>query len=100
MSPSESAIIAGFPRLANEALDVPIVRRGAIASASVGLDEKPMILLDLFAVKGFSGSPVIVEKTGEVIGIVFGPGPIKRSKDFTFATPIAQSDYGLAIGRQ
>lgn len=56
-----------------------------------------MILLDLFGVPGFSGSPVILESTGEVIGIIYGPGPTERSFGFEWATPITQEEYLSAI---
>ena len=56
-----------------------------------------MILLDLLGVPGFSGSPVILENTGEVIGIIYGPGPTERIFGFEWATPITQEDYLSAI---
>lgn len=94
----EAVFIAGFPVLGPAHLDVPIVRQGIISSAEVkNADGVPQLLLDLTGVPGFSGSPVVLERTGEVIGIVFGPGLIKRTSDFEWATQITQSDYDLAI---
>ena len=56
-----------------------------------------MLLLDLFGVPGFSGSPVILQRTGEVVGVIFGPGPTKRVFGFEWATPIKQTDYSRAL---
>jgi hypothetical protein len=94
----EAVLIAGFPVLGPDQLDIPIVRKGIISSAELtDADGVPQLLLDLTGVPGFSGSPVVFESTGEVIGIVFGPGLINRSSNFEWATQITQSDYELAI---
>ena len=39
----------------------------------------------------------MLERTGEAIGIVFGPGHMKRSQDFEFATIITQKDYEMNV---
>ena len=93
----ESVLIAGFPRLGPYDVDVPVARRGIVASAE-GTDDakKPVLLLDLTGVSGFSGSPVVLEKTGEVIGVVYGPGLIERFADFEIATPIDRTDLDAA----
>jgi len=94
----EAVLIAGFPVLGPDQLDIPIVRQGIISSAEVtDVDGVPQLLLDLTGVPGFSGSPVVFERTGKVIGIVFGPGLINRSSNFEWATQITQSDYDLVI---
>lgn len=93
----EGVLIAGFPRLGPYDVDIPVVRRGIVASAE-GTDDakKPMLLLDLTGVSGFSGSPVVLERTGEVIGVVYGPGLIERFADFEIATPIDRTDLDAA----
>jgi hypothetical protein len=93
----ESVLIAGFPRLGPYDVDIPVVRRGIVASAE-GTDDakKPMLLLDLTGVSGFSGSPVVLERTGEVIGVVYGPGLIERFADFEIATPIDRTNLDAA----
>jgi S1-C subfamily serine protease len=94
----EIVLIAGFPVLGPEQFDVPIVRQGIISSVELtGVNGVPLLLLDLTGVPGFSGSPVILKRTGEVIGIVFGPGLIKRSSNFEWATQITQSDYDFLL---
>lgn len=93
----EPVLIAGYPRLGPHQLDVPIVRHGIIASSEIERGEgHSILLLDLGGIPGFSGSPVLLEKTEEVIGVVYGPGPIERSADLEWATPITRQDYEQA----
>jgi len=94
----QSVFIAGFPSLGPHKLDFPVLRKGIVASAEMkDSDGVPLLLLDLSGSPGFSGSPVVLERTGEVIGIVFGPGKIRHSQDFEWATAITQIDYKQAI---
>ena len=95
----ETVLVIGHPILSiiKVDIDIPVVRKGIISSTEITLSSQPMILLDLFGVPGFSGSPVILESTGEVIGIIYGPGPTERSFGFEWATPITQEDYLSAI---
>jgi len=90
--------VAGFPVLEGEPpRGVPILRRGSIASAELSWEGKPMLLLDLTGVPGFSGAPVILESTGEAIGVVFGPGRTERQYDLEWATPLTRDDYREAM---
>lgn len=94
----ETVLVIGHPILSiKDDIDIPVVRKGIISSTEITWSSQPMILLDLFGVPGFSGSPVILESTGEVIGIIYGPGPTERSFGFEWATPITQEDYLSAI---
>jgi S1-C subfamily serine protease len=93
----EAVWVAGFPQLEGEQpRDVPIVRRGVIASAEMTWDEQPMLLLDLTGVPGLSGGPVILERDGSVIGLIFGPGRTSRQYDLEWATPLTAEDYERA----
>lgn len=94
----EDVRIVGFPRLGPYDVDLPIVRAGIVASAE-GTDSagKPLLLLDLAGVPGFSGSPVVLARTGEVIGVVYGPGLIDRGASFEFATPFDALGYAAAM---
>ena len=56
-----------------------------------------MLLLDLTGTPGFSGGPVILQRTGEVVGVVYGPGPTSRQFDFEWATFVTPADYESAI---
>ncbi len=95
----EEVLIIGYPRLTqtNENIDIPVIRKGILASTEINLNAQSMLLLDLPGVPGFSGSPVVLEKTGEVIGVVFGPGPTKREAAFEWATPISKENYHEAL---
>ena len=86
-------LLLGFPALEGEQpREVPIVRRGSIASAELSWSGKPMLLLDLTGVPGFSGAPVVLSATGQVVGVVFGPGRTQREYDLEWATPITRRD--------
>ena len=50
--------------------DIPIIRCGIISSSEISWAGTPMLLIDLIGVPGFSGSPLILQKTSEVIGII------------------------------
>ena len=90
-------LVLGFPALEGEQpREVPIVRRGSVASAELSWSGKPMLLLDLTGVPGFSGAPVVLSATGEVIGVVFGPGRTQREYDLEWATPITRRDLKRA----
>jgi len=92
-----TVLVAGFPVLErDQPPDVPILRRGIVASSELQWDGRPMLLLDLTGVPGFSGSPVILEDTGEVIGVVFGPGRTRRQYDLEWATPVTRADFERA----
>lgn len=89
----EEVIILGFPALEGEQpREVPIVRRGNVASAELSWGGKTMLLLDLTGIPGFSGAPVALRETGEVIGLVFGPGRTRREYDLEWATPMTRKD--------
>jgi hypothetical protein len=47
-------------------------------------------------VPGFSGAPVVLAATGEVIGLVFGPGRTEREYDLEWATPLLRRDLKAA----
>ncbi len=86
-------LVLGFPALEGEQpREVPIVRGGIVASAELSWGGKPMLLLDLTGIPGFSGAPVALRETGEVIGVVFGPGRTRREYDLEWATPITRKD--------
>ncbi len=93
----ERVVIIGHPTVASTPIDYTIVRTGSVASTEMTIGYEPMVLLDLIGVPGFSGSPVILERTGQVIGVVYGPGPTHRAFGFEWATPITSKDYLTAI---
>lgn len=83
--------ILGYPALEGAPpRDIPIVREGVVASAELQWRGKAMLLLDLTGVPGFSGGPVILTDTEEVIGVVYGPGRTERVYDLEWATPLTE----------
>jgi S1-C subfamily serine protease len=93
--------VLGYPALEGAPpRDIPVVRRGIVASAELDWRGAPMLLLDLTGMPGFSGGPVILEESGEVIGVVYGPGRTERVFDVEWATPLSVGDYDTALGRK
>ena len=83
-------------------LKSPFVRFGYISSTE--LDQQPedpleprgkLIGLDLRSASGFSGSPVVLKRTGEVVGLIKGQTTQFRA-GFSFATPIHAADVEAA----
>jgi hypothetical protein len=97
----EAVLIYGFPALEGEQpREVPIVKQGIVSSAELVWEGRPMLLLDLTGVPGFSGAPVILGRSGEVIGIVFGPGRTERQYDLEWATPVSDEDLKRALAAE
>jgi hypothetical protein len=93
-----SIVVLGYPILeGTPPRDVPVVRRGGVASAEMDWRGRPMLLLDLTGVPGFSGAPVILESSGEAIGVVYGPGRTERVYDLEWATPLIERDLAQAF---
>jgi hypothetical protein len=90
--------IIGYPRLGGSDIDIPVVRKGHISSTEVTVATQPgpMIFLDMVNVPGFSGSPLILDRGGQVVGVVHGyVQPIAAG--FGWATPITKADYEAAM---
>ena len=95
-------LIAGFPSLEGGLTTrTPVYRRGIVASGEFGVPSGgtrvPMYLLDLTGIPGFSGSPVVLAESGEVIAIVHGPRRTERKFDLEWATPLWEGSYRAAI---
>lgn len=94
----ETVLVYGFPALEGEQpREVPILKEGIVSSAELVWEGRPMLLLDLTGVPGFSGAPVILRRSGEMIGVVFGPGRTERQYDLEWATPISAEDHRRAV---
>ena len=101
----EIVFVGGFPRLGAQSVDFPILRKSIIASTEFTDAQKgsPILLLDLIGAPGFSGSPVVLERTGEVVGVVMGSIKTPASDHyyaFEGATPITQADYEAALVKE
>ncbi len=93
----EAVLLAGFPMLEGQLAGVPVLRHGHVSSGELEWEGNPMLLLDLRSAPGFSGAPVILERTGEVIAVLFGSGLTPREYDLTWATPITRADHRAAL---
>ncbi len=100
----EIVLIGGFPRLGPETVDYPILRRAIIASTEFtdAQEHTDLLLLDIEGAPGFSGSPVVLERSGRVVGVVRGSA---KGATTTYgynpqgATPITQADYDATMGK-
>jgi len=93
-SPSEAGdtvLIGGFPLVFDKVSPFPLVRSGIVASTTFKSQDTPIIVLDMAAVNGFSGSPVVSIKHG-VIGVFTGYPRNRRDTNFSIAAPIKAKD--------
>lgn len=93
----EEVVVLGHPKIAPEYhLDAPALRVGRIAGEGTwSFDGGPsigMYLLDLARARGLSGGPVLRVRTGDVIGVVYGPGPTEPEYGFEWATSIYEQE--------
>jgi len=93
----EPVLLPGYPLIEGEPPGTPVLRRGHVSSAELEWEGHPMLLLDLVSAPGLSGAPVILERTGEVVGVLFGSGLTPRDYDLTWATPIVRADLRAAL---
>jgi hypothetical protein len=93
-SVGEAVLVPGHPTLGEDSVDTPVLKRGYISAAEMEwLRGERMLLLDLVGVPGMSGSPVIREATGRVVGVVFGSGWTTPAEGFEWATPVSRPVY-------
>ena len=65
VSVSDDVFVLGYPYKLNGTMELPIWKRGSIATEpSFDLDKLPKILIDTATRPGMSGSPVIYQRTG------------------------------------
>jgi S1-C subfamily serine protease len=85
-------LIIGFPFVFDKIYHWPLFRRGIIASTGYKYQNSPVMVLDLPAVEGYSGSPVFNLRTHKVVGIIRGGSAAKREADFSVAVVIEKKD--------
>ena len=93
----EAVLIVGHPVLGRGNVDKPVMRTGIVSSTEIKWNSRPMLLLDLHGVPGFSGSPVTLARSGDVVGVVYGPGPTEPAFGFEWATPVSKDFYRRAL---
>ncbi len=90
---TSEVLIAGYPSLSGSVGYFPLVRRGIVASRRYeSMSGTPLTVLDIAAVGGFSGSPVIDATTGMVFAVLCGGPKSQIGADFSYAVPITTAD--------
>ena len=85
-------LLAGFPLVFDKFYPFPLVRRGSVASSRFTFEGDPVLVLDLAAVFGFSGSPVVDLKTGKAIAVFIGSPSERTNTNFSVAAVIQPTD--------
>lgn len=88
----DSVMMAGFPLVFDRVLTFPFIRKGTVASVRY----RDKIVLDLTAVSGFSGSPVI-NAHNEVVAVLVGHPKRNQGSNFAVAAPISPADISEII---
>jgi S1-C subfamily serine protease len=85
-------LIIGFPFVFDRIYHWPLFRRGIIASTGYKYQDNRVIVLDLSAVEGYSGSPVFNLRSNKVVGIIKGGSAARQEADFSVAVVIEKGD--------
>lgn len=88
----DPVLITGFPLVFEKIYHWPLFRRGIIASTRYKYQDSRVIVLDLPAVDGYSGSPVFNLRTKKVVGILKGGSAQRKGTDFSVAIVIEKTD--------
>jgi len=88
----DPVLITGFPLVFEKIYHWPLFRRGIIASTRYKYQDNRVIVLDLPAVDGYSGSPVFNLRTKKVVGILKGGSAQRKGTDFSVAIVIEKTD--------
>ena len=88
----DPVLIIGFPLVFEKIYHWPLFRRGIIASTRYTYQDSRVIVLDLPAVDGYSGSPVFNLKNKKVVGIIKGGSAQRQGTDFSVAIVIKKTD--------
>jgi S1-C subfamily serine protease len=88
----DPVLITGFPLVFEKIYHWPLFRRGIIASTRYKYQDSRVIVLDLPAVDGYSGSPVFNLKNKKVVGIIKGGSAQRKGTGFSVAIVIEKTD--------
>ena len=88
----DPVLIIGFPLVFEKIYHWPLFRRGIIASTRYKYQDSRVIVLDLPAVDGYSGSPVFNLRNKKVVGIIKGGSAQRKGTDFSVAIVIEKTD--------
>lgn len=88
----DPVVIAGYPLIFDRPYFWPIFRSGIVSSTRYSYEGAKIFILDLGAVGGFSGSPVVRQNDLSVIGVVKGGTSRAKDSGFTAAFTLEPSD--------
>ena len=88
----DPVLVTGFPLVFDKIYHWPLFRRGIIASTRYQHRNSRVIVLDLPAVDGYSGSPVFNMRNRKVVGIIMGGSAQRKGTDFSVAIVIEKKD--------
>jgi S1-C subfamily serine protease len=88
----DPVLITGFPLVFERIYHWPLFRRGIIASTRYKHQNSRVIVLDLPAANGYSGSPVFNLRNKKVVGIIKGGSLHRKGADFSVAVVIPKKD--------
>lgn len=83
---------AGFPNAFKGIYLWPLFRKGSVSSIRYNYENSEVIVLDLKAIAGYSGAPIITEKGVRVIGVMKGKNVKSSDGDFSVAVPLRTED--------
>jgi len=88
----DPVLITGFPLVFEKIYHWPLFRRGIIASTRYKHQNSRVIVLDLPAADGYSGSPVFNLRSRKVVGIIKGGSAQRKGAGFSVAVVIEKKD--------
>lgn len=88
----DPVLITGFPLVFDKIYHWPLFRRGIIASTRYKYRHSRVIVLDLPAVEGYSGSPVFNMRNKKVVGIIKGGSEQRKGADFSVAIVLKKKE--------
>jgi S1-C subfamily serine protease len=91
----QSVLTAGFPNVFKAIYLWPLLRRGSVSSTRYKYENSDIIVLDMKSSEGYSGAPIIAEKSLQVIGVMKGKNIKSSQGDFSVASPIKKTDLEI-----
>ena len=91
----QSVLVPGFPNVFKAVYLWPLFRKGTVSSIRYKYEDSDIIILDMNSLAGYSGAPIIEERSLQVIGVMKGKNVRPADGDFSVATPISKADIEI-----
>jgi S1-C subfamily serine protease len=91
----QSVLVPGFPNIFKAIYLWPLFKKGTVSSIRYKYEESDIIILDMKSLEGYSGAPVIEERSLKIIGVLKGKNVKRAHGDFSVATPISKADIQI-----